>query len=280
MGALLDRRALLAGLPLAAACSHSALAQPVATAWQHRMISSGNNRPAINLEADRFDEILAALHRRMPLTRIADDLQLTRSQLLGRIDRLTSEGVARSDCCNFAPTILVVDHTDAATSLRVEPAVVTSTAAAITRALPGIHDRYAALPGFTHVGFPAASLLVLSDCLLDNWQIDTVERDFLHKPRPRRRGGSYYYSIVEWLAGTALEPLGIYGNHSENVGRASIDLHGNRRYHGMPNLITVDATDRVRLFGFGLNVPRRAALGVLADDLVRRACDPAAATDP
>lgn len=211
MGASFGRRVLLAGLALVTMDrSRFALAAPVATAWQPAMISSGDNRPAIDLEADRLHDILAALHRQTPLAQIADDLRLTQIQLLGRINRLTDERVAQRGGSGFTPAILVVGQVDAAAFLGVSSGIVAATAAAITRALPGIRDRYTALPGFTHVDFSAASLLILSNCLLDNWQIDTIEREFLRSCVP---GGAAAAIIIRSSSG----PLTSLSNRSAST---------------------------------------------------------------
>lgn len=119
-------------------------------------------------------------------------------------------------------------------------------------------------------------MLLLSDVLLDNWQIDGIEAGFLHAPRPLRRGGRYYLAVVEHVTSAPIEALGFYGNHEEDAGPLSISLYGNQRYKGPTNLIMLTQSDAVNAFGFGPSTPLRAVRRELAVDIFKLWDDPRA----
>jgi hypothetical protein len=66
----------------------------------------------------------------------------------------------------------------------------------------------------------------LSNVLLDNWQINNVENEFLKKERTLRHGKNYYWSLMQNLK-PERESFGIYGNASFN----DISTYGNNRYN-------------------------------------------------
>lgn len=250
------------------------------TRFEWAMISVGNNMPAIDVD-DKYNAILAELHLRQPASEIARRLKLAPAELRIRLDALVREGLARADGRGgYLPTALVITLDDAARHLRADPAVVSETVDIITRALPDVRRRYARLPGFRHVSFGRASLLVLSDALLDNWQINRVEDEFLRVPRPQRAGGRYYYAVFERRAGDPVESLGIYGNHTEDLGGVSLNLYGNQRYDGLPNLITLSADDFSRRFGFPAGIKAKDARRELVRDLERQWREPNRALSP
>ena len=175
-------------------------------------------------------------------------------------------GSSDSSCCNQNRT---------ATFLYVEPRIVRKTVDAVVTMLPVVHRLFAALPGFTKVSFADALLLVLSNGLLDNWQINRVENKYLNVQRLQRAGGRYYYAVFESMLGDPVEPFSIYGNHGQDTGDVTLCLHGNQRYAGPINLVTLRPSDLSR-FGFSSGTDIQAAQSELVGDLVRRWHDPTA----
>jgi hypothetical protein len=74
------------------------------------------------------------------------------------------------------------------------------------------------------------SFLVLSDVLLDNWQLMEMETTYLKKEnRPERHGKFYYASIMEHV-NTDYEPFGIYGNQYGKINDSTyMSIYGNNR---------------------------------------------------
>jgi hypothetical protein len=231
---------------------------PAATEFRAMQISSGVNRPGLRLESDKLLDVLVALHRRHPESAIATGLNLTSDQLQDRLQRLVAEGlVKRRPDGRFVPTV-------------------TQTVSLIEARVPSLQAACRSLPGFRNVSFADASLLLLSDVLLDDCQIDEIEAEFLHAPRTLRGGGRYYLAVVENEKSTPVEPLGFYGNHQEQVGPIAINLYGNQRYKGPENLITLTQSDAVSAFGFEPTTPLPTVRRELANDIFKLWGDPKA----
>lgn len=247
-------------------------AAPLPTEFQQFKISVGDNGPDLDFNADRLTDILVALHLRTELGRIASELGVTRPVLNARIARLRAAALVQGSADKPTPTCLVATIEDQRRYLRADAAVIEMAVSTIIDALSEIQAIYATLPGFASVPFAQASLLILSNVALDNWQIETVERAFLQFPRPLRGGGCYYLAFFEWPTASKLDALGIYGNHSAGP----INVYGNRRYRGAPNM--ANATPAM----FGLPPTTRAHVMnvLLSNDLSKRWRDTEAPIDP
>lgn len=65
--------------------------------------------------------------------------------------------------------------------------------------------------------------------MLDSWQIDNVEQEFLKKDqRPNRHGKNYYFSVMENNQNNR-EAFGIYGNQYDEKDGKSVSIYGNNR---------------------------------------------------
>lgn len=156
---------------------------------------------------------------------------------LGPIERcvvtvlaLVAEGLVRAHPVRgHVPTLMVVTRADRERWLGVDGALVEEVSGGILRRLPQIHGAYDRLPGFRGVPFERASLFVLSNVLLDNWQINRVGERYLREPRALRDGKRYYFAMLELDPGQRGEAFGIYGNTLSLRGRQGIGLYGNRR---------------------------------------------------
>jgi len=257
------------GLALALAASPSlvlangvaATARP-ASEYQQFMIAGGDNRPSLDFNNGVLTEVLISLH-----AHIEDrSYDIPRSAMASPIAQLETAGLVHQLSNGLrVPTCLVASLRDQNQHLGADPAVVAAGASAIVSKLEDIRRIHASLPGFAGVTFDAASLMLLSDAALDNWQIERVERDFIRAPRPLRAGGRYYLAFLEWSTGAIADALGIYGNHSAGP----ISVYGNRRYRGAPTI----ATATPGLFGLPAGTSEAARNKILADDLVRRRRD-------
>ncbi len=73
------------------------------------------------------------------------------------------------------------------------------------------------------------SFFLLSDVLLDNWQINNVENDFLNKERTLRHGKRYYIQFAEKDTTYNKEVFGIYGNQYSCKDTICFITYGNNR---------------------------------------------------
>jgi hypothetical protein len=81
----------------------------------------------------------------------------------------------------------------------------------IKQKLPEIQQKFSETEISQKQSFAEWDFFVLSDVILDNWQISSVERDFLGaSARPNRHGENYYAAISELI--TDREGFNIFGN--------------------------------------------------------------------
>ncbi len=144
---------------------------------------------------------------------------------------------------------MIVSKGDATRYVRVPEVMIADGARLILRYLPEIKVQYKRLHGFQDVSFSSASLLILSDVMLDNWQIQKVEQQFLNAQRPLRNGKRYYFTLMERSAGEGTEAFGIYGNQIQNYGPVTVGVYGNRRHER--NFIFLTLAELRALFGVG-----------------------------
>ena len=192
-------------------------------------VSSGSNRPALNLNVDRGATLMVMLREGLPVTTIAEALGWTDTKTRERVQALLDVGFIARDGDRYRPRVAVLTADVVARYMPLRDEAVTAAARLIADSLSFIRRQYGRIPGFRHVRFEDASLLVLSDVLLDNWQLRTVERDFVGAARPTRAGGQYYLFVEEhtpWVVG---EPFDLYGNTGSGVGNINIGLYGKGR---------------------------------------------------
>lgn len=235
-----DRRAFVAG---AAAFASSCVAAPrerQAFVWEHKLISSNGNFPDFETDTPLNNAILAALHeRRTPPTDAPSQAALA---------VLLEKGFAKRTQTGLVPGIAVASLSDGPRWFDVDERAIAETAALIAGRAEEVRSRVALLPSFAPSRFDDVSLLILSDVLLDNWQINAVEERWLRTQRPQRAGGRYFYAMFARAEASQLEAFGIYGNQFAGIGDAFVAVYGNRRLSA-PTLQTITRGEMERRFG-------------------------------
>jgi len=223
--------------------------QSLARNWSHKRIAAGENGPRLNLEESRRQTLLVLLHEGIPPSAIARHEHWSDQQLQAGIEELVQSGLLREISPGvFLPTVLVMSVGEVARSMPVDPLLVERASDLIRARLPELQQRYGRLESASEVPFESASLFLLSNVMLDNWQIRNVESRVLQAERPLRQGGRFYYSIQEDLT-DGREAFSIYGNHVRSYGDRVVGVYGNQREENPANfhLLTKDRLDQ--LFG-------------------------------
>ena len=237
------------------------------TIFENNMISSGNNYPSLDMRANRLTDICVALHRRRGLARIERDLGISAADLQGRIDSLVTAGlVTRSPSGRFLPTFMVVTLEDAKW-ISLPEGMVEAAGRVIADKLPDIRARAESIPAVRRTGFTRNAFLILSNVLLDNWQIGNVETKFLKAERPLRDSRRYYYAIFEKPASQRSEAFGIYGNAGLTMGSVQVGVYGNRRYDGS-TMVSLGKEEFARRFEWPAEADANAELGRLLEQMV------------
>lgn len=263
--------AFLCGVFLSTAAS----AQLSPENFEFKQISSGANRPGVSLD-DLTRDIVLAVRSGGTLADLAATGPHDLADIEARAAALIEEGLLteRPDG-SFALGFPVMTLAETPDAMPVSPALVDESVALIVAHLPEVRASYAELAGFGHVPFAESSLLILSNVLLDNWQINGIEADILGAERPGRGGGNYYLALME-KSGPEEEAFGIYGNHFTLLDGLAVGLYGNRRYSGPPNIITLpDAETLAARLGSDTDVSPAAVRQRLAETLHALHRDPA-----
>ena len=236
--------------------------------YEYKMISSGNNFPSVNIQTGNLGDICILLHHRIPAQDIQRHFHWSDQEFQRRIDVLLKENLIRKyEKYRYLPTFMIITLDDGDQLARSARDLVHKMTYLITRALPSIKGRYDEIEGMRGISFQDASLLIVSDVLLDNWQIRNVEARILNSERPLRNGMHYYYSIQEKRPGDPIEAFGIYGNMNSGFGSASVGIYGNQR-QGL-NFITIDKPQLIDWFGMGTEEDPWKFKQKLVDALIR-----------
>ena len=250
-----------------AICVRSGLSAKPETIFESKMISAGNNYPSLNIRANRLTEICVALHLRKALASIERDLGISSAELRDRVDSLMTAGLVKSSPSGqFLPTFMVITLEDAHWMAPPDEMVET-TGRLIADRLSDIRARAESIPAIRRVGFSHSAFLILSNVLLDNWQIRNVETKFLKAERPLRNGRRYYFAIFEKQFNQQNEAFGIFGNAGLVLGNVQLGVYGNRRYGG-GTLLSVSREEFARLFELPPQADANAERAALLEGMV------------
>lgn len=193
--------------------------------WESKMISSGANRPLLQIGRAPWRDGLIAL--RLGGGEPADSV----------IEALIGEGVARREAGAAVPTCMVASRRDGEVLGRHATATARAFLPELLAHLDLIRPTLRDDPRFAAASEADLALLVYSDVLLDNWQINGVEAEWLGAKRPARAGGRYYCAAFERDDASGTEPFGIWGNASRSTPGWRIGVYGNdRRRPGLHNV--------------------------------------------
>jgi len=197
--------------------------------FEHSLISRGDNFPDFPVRRDSVDLFLVSLHSNIDVKTFQQKAGWTDDVLHEKIAFLISKGWLL-DNDGLKPTIFIASNAEGFGLMELAAPISSMIAQSIEEELPEIEKTYMATDLAKQRAFASMSFLILSDVLLDNWQINRVEEDFLQKEkRPERHGKYYYYSIIQ-NPDYPKEKFGIYGNQFGRLDdTTSYGIYGNNR---------------------------------------------------
>ncbi len=219
--------------------------------FEHKMISSGPNFPDFYSKKDSMDLFLVALHEQIPVTTFQNkagwsnkELETNTQFLIDKNWLVDSEGLK--------PTVFIATDTQGKSLFSYSTPVALEIFRSIEEELHTIKNMYSTTALSKKHSFEELSFFILSNVLLDNWQINNVESEFLKTDeRPQRHGKNYYYAIME-NANYPKEDFGIYGNQYNSVNDSTaIAIYGNNRNEGSKQL-----KDKIYFAGLLQEAPR------------------------
>jgi hypothetical protein len=208
-----------------------ATAEILSHEYEFKIISSGDNFPNFNPGKNNLSDIIILLHHEKTPDEIQKYFKWDKNTLNSKLDLLKNANfITYGKDRNIYPNVFVCALKDGLRITRELGPVIIQTADSIQWLSKILEKKVMSLTAFKKAEFDQVSFLLLSDILLDNWQINNVENEFLNTSRTLRHGKNYYASFMEKPKGTSLEAFGIYGNQIENESNFALCRYGNQRY--------------------------------------------------
>jgi hypothetical protein len=175
------------------------------------MISSGNNYPDFSFSRNHLDRLIISLHNRVPKLEFVQQYKWSVESYDNAIFFLETKGFVKKTNGFFVPTCMIISAEEGADLYMFAAQISSQLADSVTAHFHSLKEEY----NYTHISktvpFDSISFFLVSDVLLDNWQIASVESTFLHEKRPSRNGKNYYYAFLENNKHDS-DPFDIYGN--------------------------------------------------------------------
>lgn len=215
--------------------------------FETKIISRGNNFPPFRFDDIHAGKVLVLTKEGIAESEIREHKFANGVEGAPALDALIQHGfLIRDDSGSLQPTAAVMTIAEVSKHMPVDAGVIEKTKEAILSYAPHAFEAVASLDGFSHLHREQYDLFLLSNGLLDNFQIGNVEAQVIESERPERAGGNYYLSIQEKDPASPYEAFGIYGNNTANYGRYILGVYGNQRnsqtnFHRMREKLLPDA---------------------------------------
>ncbi|WP_144504541.1 hypothetical protein [Bacillus mycoides] len=208
------------------------------TAYETKMISSGDNSPSIKISGTNLQYLLVMLHLGIESNAIKTKLNWTDEEFEKQMHALELEGLLKKTGGSYYPTCMVITAYEGEKLYNLCEPLIKPTLNIIEKYYNQIDAISKRIETLSHLSKESYSLLLYSGVLLDFGQINTIEENYLETERPLRNNKRYYYAIQEQEQ-TDKEAFGMYGNTYLDLEEYQIGLYGNTRYTTL-NLITAN----------------------------------------
>jgi len=198
--------------------------------YRQSIISKGDNLPDFDRKKDSINLFLVALHERFEPADFQKKAGWSEEKLKANTQFLINKGWLVDDGKRLKPSVFIATDRQGAELYNYGKPLASAIAKSIEKEIPLIRNKLQAAGLSSQCNFDTNSFLILSNVLLDNWQIMEVEANYLKKEnRPMRHGKFYYASIME-NADIKSEPFGIYGNQYGKINDTTyMSIYGNNR---------------------------------------------------
>ena len=232
--------------------------------FEVKIISSGENMPAVNLNKNNLKELLVMLYYQNDLDDIKRALEWDERKLIKALSLLVDEGLVQHIRDKiFIPSCMVIPEEEGKKLDQLAIDMAPAVARLIKQYQESIGVAALNIRAFKELPAESYTLFLFSNVLLDNWQIRKVEEKFLKARRPVRKNKSYYLSIQENTTNAQMESFGIYGNQIRSFPGYFLGIYGNQRH--LPNLINLSDSLFLVYFDRGEN----GNPGILKEELLQ-----------
>lgn len=193
------------------------------------IISKGDNRPDFDRKKDSLDLFLVALHDGISSEDFIKKAGWSDEKLKSKVSFLVEKGWLTLNSDIPEPTVFIATEKDGDMLYEYAKPLAETIAESIEAEVPSILNKFTERGLDKKYSFESMSFLVLSDVLLDNWQIMHMESAFLKQENRPSRHGKFYYASIEHFGG-GYEPFKIYGNQYGKINDSTyISIYGNNR---------------------------------------------------
>lgn len=200
------------------------------TKYEHSIISKGDNLPNFDRRKDSIALFLVALHENIDPGVFQKKVNWSDEVLEERIQFLLERGWLIKDDRGIKPTIFIVSDHQGQDLFRYGLPLSEKIADVIEKEIPSILEKFHSYGLADQYDFENMSFLVLSNVLLDNWQIMQMEAAYLKKENRPERHGKFYYASISENVNNSYEPFGIYGNQYGKIDDSTyLSIYGNNR---------------------------------------------------
>ena len=200
--------------------------------YEKHFISSGNNFPKISLDKNQRHLFLVGLHNGFSKNEISKKINWSKNNLIKETALLKDNGYLKEVNGILYPTISIITKKEGVELFKKTESIANKIAVSITEIEETIKKKFSLMKISKKHSFSEFSFFLYSDVLLDNWQINNVENDFLKEKRTLRHGKRYYIQYAEKDSTYTREVFGIYGNQYRcNKDVCFITYGNNRKNH-------------------------------------------------
>lgn len=194
------------------------------------IISKGDNRPDFDRKKDNIDRFLVSLYYGIPAGEFMKKSGWTQEMYDSKVQFLEEKGWLKVKDNKLVPTVFIVSGVVGNQLYKFAKPISESIARSIEESIPSIIAKFKDEKLDNQYNFDEMSFLILSDVLLDNWQIMEMESSFLKQENRPERHGKFYYAAIMENSGNGYEPFRIYGNQSGKINNTTwVNIYGNNR---------------------------------------------------
>ncbi len=211
--------------------------------YEQHFISSGDNFPQISLKKNNRYKFLIGLHNGYLPGELKINLKWTDRFFNQEINLLKENGYLKEVNQKFFPSINIIMQDEANELYDLAEEVANEITKSIISIERQIKTKYKEMTISKEHPYSEFSFFILSDVLLDNWQINNVEELFLESERPLRHGKRYYIQYAEKDPNSKIEVFGIYGNQYNCNDSLCFITYGNNRKNNFKTLQELSEMD-------------------------------------
>lgn len=197
--------------------------------YEYKMISRGDNGPDFNIRKDSLGLFLVALHEDIDPKDFQKKVKWSDEVLQNKIQFLKEKNWLHISKKGLKPSLFIVSNQEGIKLMEYGKPIAEKIATSIESVIPSIKVVFQT-NGLSSYYFDSLSFLILSNVLLDNWQIKKIEKAYLGKDNRPERHGKYYYTAIMENTNYPKEGFGIYGNQFGSIYDSTyLSIYGNNR---------------------------------------------------